>query len=461
VSELLSLLEVAAPLATGGVGAAIAKERAPRTWWATVGLPLTLGRIQHSYAEVMEACGLAVEPQLWRAISLPLRERYAPEQRIRPKVPRVLRVAPTATGLRLRLRLAKGLETAQVQAASEKLRHAWGVHGIYVSEVRPGVVELRLVGFDLLRQVRMPARASAKGAGLLRVPVALREDGTVFFRDFRSAPHALNVGATESGKSMMQRSILTALARRSVALVGIDCKKGVELSPFAPRLSALATEPDAAGDLVGALLDVMEGRYDLIRQHQGISSKVAPEDITSDIWGLPEGIRPVPVVVMIDEIAELFLIANAKQRDALVNDLVRFAQLARAAGMFLEVAGQRFGSDLGKGATALRAQLTGRYCHRVNDEASAKMALGDISEQAVKAATWIPPKQPGTAIVGDTSGAWSRVRTPNIPLRDAVAVCRDTAHLTPDIPELAAFRPMPAVPAPAPALVPAPAPATP
>jgi S-DNA-T family DNA segregation ATPase FtsK/SpoIIIE len=422
-----------------------------------VGLPLTLGRIRHSYSEVMEACGLAVEPQLWRAMSLPVRAHYAAEQRIRPKVPRVLRVVPTATGLRLRLRLAKGLETAHVRDASERLRHAWGLHGVYVTDVRPGVVELRLVGFDLLKAVRMPARASVKGAGLLRVPVALREDGTVFFRDFRAAPHALNVGATESGKSMMQRSILTALASRSVALVGIDCKNGVELGPFLPRLSALATDPEQAAELIVALLTEMAARYDLIRDYQGISAATPEEEITSDIWSLPEHVRPVPIVVLIDEIAELFFIPDTKKRDALVNNLVRLAQLARAAGIYLEIAGQRFGSDLGKGATALRAQLTGRYCHRVNDEASAKMALGDVSEVAVWSATRIPPDRPGTAIVGDTSGHWSRVRTPNIPLRDAVDVCRYSAHLTPELPALAAFKPVPAIPV---QTAPVPAPAT-
>jgi S-DNA-T family DNA segregation ATPase FtsK/SpoIIIE len=97
----------------------------------------------------------------------------------------------------------------------------------------------------------------------------------------------------------------------------------------------------------------------------------------------------------------------------------------------------------------LRAQLTGRVCHRVNDEASAKMAFGDISPEALTSVLSIAPEQPGTAVAADTSGCWCRVRTPHTSLRDAVAACNRHAHLTPDVPALHAFRPvLPALPTP-------------
>jgi DNA segregation ATPase FtsK/SpoIIIE, S-DNA-T family len=185
----------------------------------------------------------------------------------------------------------------------------------------------------------------------------------------------------------------------------------------------------------------MEARFRLI----GLRSGAGPGAVlTSDVWGLPEAVRPVPVVVVVDEVAELFLAAgkdDEKRRDAMVTKLIRLAQLGRAAGIYLEVCGQRFGSELGKGATMLRAQLTGRICHRVNDESSANMALADISPEAALAATSIPAQRPGVAVVGDSSGGWSRVRSPHLTLDDAAAVCRDTAALVPDLPRLDAFRP--------------------
>jgi S-DNA-T family DNA segregation ATPase FtsK/SpoIIIE len=149
-------------------------------------------------------------------------------------------------------------------------------------------------------------------------------------------------------------------------------------------------------------------------------------------------------VLLVDEVAELFLVATRKEegrRDEMVTQLIRLAQLGQAAGIYLEVCGQRFGAELGKGATMLRAQLTGRVCHRVNDEASAKMALGDISPEAVLAACAIAPELPGLAVVGDTSGGWSRIRTPYLSLARASAMCAENSHLVPELPKLDCFRP--------------------
>ncbi|OEV32161.1 conjugal transfer protein TraS, partial [Streptomyces nanshensis] len=186
------------------------------------------------------------------------------------------------------------------------------MHGVYVEPVKPGVVELRLVGFDVLRRVRMPRKA---GGGFLRVPVALREDATAFVRDYRAIPHELVLGATLSGKSMYLRHLITGLAAQPVALAGIDCKRGVELAPFAPRLSALATDAGQAAELLPTLVQEMEDRYDLIRARQGIAPSTPDEEITSDVWGLPESERPVPIVLFVDEVAELFLVASRKDEE--------------------------------------------------------------------------------------------------------------------------------------------------
>ncbi len=437
MTDIATLLEVGGPVAALGGGAAYARAKHPGIYWSTVGLPMSTARLLSSYGSVMEACGLTVAPSRLRVLAVKATTR----REVRPVPPRRGIIRPTTTGLRIRLRLAPGQEPADVAASAERLRHAWGVHAVYVTTIKPGVVELRLVGFDVLRKVRMPRKVAAD---FLKVPVALREDATPFVRDYRTVPHGLTLGATLSGKSMYLRHLVAGLARQPVALVGIDCKRGVELAPFAPRLSALATDPDQAAELLPALIKEMEDRYDLIKARQGIAPATPDEEVTSDIWGLPKHERPVPVVLLVDEVAELFLVATKKEeerRDEMVTQLIRLAQLGRAAGIYLEVCGQRFGAELGKGATMLRAQLTGRVCHRVNDEASAKMALGDIAPEAVSAACAIAPEQPGLAIAGDTSGGWSRIRTPYLSLADAAKTCHASAHLVPDLPVLKPFRP--------------------
>ncbi|MFB4424525.1 FtsK/SpoIIIE domain-containing protein [Streptomyces sp. QL37] len=431
MSDLTTVIEVAGALsAAGGLG--YTKVRAPRVFWSLVGLPVARVRFAATYRSTMDACGLTVQPSRLRAFMV---RNVARRQDVQPVPPKVRRVRGSSTGMRVTLRLPAGLEPADVAAASERLRHAWGVHSVHVAEIKPGFVELRMTGYDVLRRVKMPRRLPRKvTSGPLVVPVALREDGTAYVRDYTKIPHSLTLGANQSGKSMYQRNLITGLAKLPVGLVGIDCKRGVEQRGYAPRLSALAITPDEASQLLEVLVREMEDRFDTLSAH-GVS----------DLWDLPAKVRPVPLVVLVDEVAELFLTAvkrDEERRDRMVMHLVRLAQMARAVGIYLEICGQRFGSELGKGATMLRAQLTGRVVHRVNDKQTADMGLGDIAPDAVYAVTTIPPDRPGVAVAGDSSGGWSRIRTPELSAADAVATCHEYAHLTPDVPALAPFRPV-------------------
>ncbi|MFJ2722451.1 FtsK/SpoIIIE domain-containing protein [Streptomyces sp. NPDC087437] len=434
MADLTMWLEATGALAGAG-GLGYAKVRAPRVYWSLVGLPVTWGRFTITYRSTMDVCGLTVQPSRLRALIA----RNVARREVLPVPPKVRRVRGTSTGLRVTLRLPAGLEPADLMAASERLRHAWGVHSVTIAETKPGYVELRMTGYDVLRRVRLPRGARPDG---LAVPVALREDGTAFVRDYRKVPMALTLGANNSGKSVYQRNLIKGLARLPVALVGIDCKRGVEQKAYASRLSALATTPDDAASLLDVLVAEMESRFDLL------SSRGA-----SDVWELPEALRPVPVVVLVDEVAELFLISSKKdeeRRERIVTALIRLAQMARAVGIYLEVCGQRFGSELGRGATMLRAQLTGRVVHRVNDKQTAEMGLADVAPDAVMAAGLIPAERPGTAVAADSSGGWAKIRTPHTSRDEVVAVCREFAHLVPDLPALEPFRPH------VPAVVPAP-----
>ncbi|MES5819093.1 FtsK/SpoIIIE domain-containing protein [Streptomyces sp. RG80] len=431
---MLKLLVIAC--AALAVLALLLRWRRPVWYWFAFGAVLAIVRVRVRYATTMEACRLTVPASRMRRAWARWAGKPVPQQR----VPRLLWIRPTRTGLRLRVRLWPGQDAFEFSAASDRLRHSFAVHQVTSREIKPGVVELTLTGYDVLKRVQMPATPDS---GVLKIPLALVEDGTVHYRDYREVPHSITVGATQSGKSVTQRTVIKELAAQHVALVGIDCKK-IELGPFARRFSALADNPDDAVELLEALVARMEGIYDVVRIEQRISADTPDGEIAANIWDLPEELRPVPIVVTIDEIAELTLSTkkNDPRRDRIVKALVRLAQLGRAAGIFLDIYGQRFGSELGDGITMLRAQLTGRMVHRVNDESTAKMAFGDISPHAVFAATQIPNTRRGMAIVGYSTGEWVRIRTPHTTMRQAVAACNRHAHLAPVLPELARFRPL-------------------
>ncbi|MEU0599772.1 FtsK/SpoIIIE domain-containing protein [Streptomyces sp. NPDC006393] len=438
----MTWLTVALVLVVAAAG--LLRWRRPAWYWLTFGVILATLRVLFRYASVMDACGLTVPPSRWRLALARTTNRPVPG----PRAPRILRLRPTRTGLVLRLKLRPGQDAFDVAASCDRLRHSFAMYGVTSRELRSSVVEVRMTGYDVLKRVQMPAKTDARP---MRIPVALREDGAVHYRDYRVIPHGLTLGATESGKSVYQRNLVAALAPQRVALVGIDCKQGVELFPLARRFSALADDQDTAAELLDALVSHMRDVYQVIRAEQRITADVPDAEIAADIWDLPEHLRPVPIVVLVDEVAELALSTkkNDPRRDRIIKALVRLAQLGRAAGIYLEICGQRFGSELGDGITMLRAQLTGRTAHRVNDQSSANMAFGDIAPDAVLAAIQIPTDMPGVAITGDSTGGWARIRAPHTSLRQAVNICNRYADLAPDLPALAPFRPLPGIPKPA------------
>ncbi|MGH3343681.1 MAG: FtsK/SpoIIIE domain-containing protein [Carbonactinosporaceae bacterium] len=393
-----------APAAVVAGGLAL-RAYAPGVYWSSIGYPAATLGVLGTWPTVTDACGLSVRPSRVRSAVARARGRQAGHRPPRRGIP-----TPTRCGFTVTVRLRSGQTPADYEAAAERLRHAWGVHAVYARPApRPGRVVLRAVAWDVLNRPKIPRRARR---ATLAVPVGVFEDGTTYTRDYRATPHRLVLGATQSGKSTHIRALIVELAPQPVALVGVDCKRGIELAPFADRFTALATDPGEADDLLTVLETELDSRLDLVASHAG----------AVDIYHLPREVQPIPVVVFVDEIAELFLIASkadTDRRDRAVRILVRIGQLGRAAGMYLEVCGQRFGSELGKGATMLRTQLSGRVCHRVNDTQTADMALADIAPEAVEAATRLRPDRPGLAVVGSDAGLWQRARTPFIPLHQA------------------------------------------
>ncbi|WP_181785709.1 FtsK/SpoIIIE domain-containing protein [Streptomyces phytophilus] len=399
------------------------RRRFPVAWWLCLGFPAAWLRVVRTWRPLMAGCGLAISRKAALTVVSGLVGNGAPPPL--PRVPRRGAVRPTAGGFWLLVRLLPGQVPEDFAKASPAIAEAWQVHAVRATAYRPGVVRVVASAADPLRAPQIPQQ---RGPGrLLRVVVGVLETGVQWAIDLRAVPHWLIVGATRSGKSTLINALVAGLAPQPVALVGIDCKGGMELSLYGPRLSALATNRRQAVKLLASLVDLTLDRMVVCRAAH-----------VRNIWGLPESKRPVPVVVIVDEIAELFLIASRSEKDeahAAGTALIRLAQLGAALGVFLVVAGQRVGSDLGPGVTALRAQLGGRVCHRVADPGTAEMALGDLNPDALKAAQAIRPEQAGTAVLASGEG-WERARSHLITETDAEAVAAEYAHLTPQLPEL-------------------------
>ena len=431
---------------SGYLGALALRRRSPRWHWILIRYPLCLLRMLGTWRALCVECGLTTARRTGRAL---LGDLVVKGDELKPRVPRLMVGLPGFQGLTARVRLLPGQTPDAYAQAADAMAHTWRVHAVRATSPARGTVHLTLTAHDplsrvivradprhdpgvgagggrVLRLVR-PARVPGLGAGLsLALMVGIREDGKAWVIDLRKVPHWLITGATRSGKSTLIHALVVRLAPLPVALVGIDLKGGMELSLYRPRLTALATTRNEAAGLLGALVDLVLDRMQECRA-AGVRS----------IWDLP--MVPPPVVVLVDEVAELYLLGDKtekEQRERAAVALLRLAQLGAALGVHLIVGGQRVGSDLGPGLTALRAQLSGRVCHHVSDPETAVMTLGDVFPDAVDAAQLITAEQQGCAVTTDTDAGWLRARSTYTTPEEAADVARRYAHLTPALPGL-------------------------
>jgi hypothetical protein len=401
----------------------------PRSFWYVIGFPLKAIRVYLTWRHVAYGCTLTRKRRVWRlsleavpwvgTASAVVRERRRVRRVDIERAPRLGVMRPTGMGWRVRVRLHDGQIPDDYVKVSERLAHAWRVYAVRVVDSAPGSVTLLATMRDPLTEVDVTPETGE----LLTVRPGRLENGHDWIIDFRTVPHWLNAGATQSGKSNLANAIMKGLAPQSVALVGFDLKGGVEFTPYAPRLSALATMRAECLRLLDDLVTVLTYRMQTCR-----------EAGARNVWKLPARARPVPIVVLVDEVAELFLMADKSEKEEIAKTataLLRVAQLGRAFAVYLIVCGQRIGSDLGPGVTALRSQLSGRICHRVNDPETATMTLGDMAPDALDAARAIAAETPGVAIVAGQDGTWHRGRSVYVSEEEAEAAARRHASLTP------------------------------
>jgi len=447
-------------VASGLLVAPALRQGAPGLWWWTVGFPVLWVRMRLTWRRLARECDLTV----MRGSGSALVGRLAVKGReLDAIVPHLSIGLPRSAGrVSASVRLRAGQTPEAFVKAGEAMAHTWRVHAVRVTSPDRGRVDLLVSAVDPLTDptvvasplgayvARLSAAARSRGgvlarrlgrgssgsdvpvlpegAAVLLVRVGVREDGWPWVLDLGMVPHWLITGATRSGKSNLVNALVVELAPRPVALVGIDLKGGLELAPYLPRLSALATTRAETVGLLERLVQLLEERMRWCQEWEARS-----------IWDLPALARPVPVVVIVDEVAEIYLAADRAGKSEAAQCsvmLVRLAQLGAALGVHLIVAGQRVGSDLGDGVTALRAQLGGRICHRVTDPGTAVMTLGDLYPDAVDAAQLITPGERGVAITTDADGSWLRARSTHTTAGAASEVVERFAHLRPSLPLL-------------------------
>lgn len=237
--------------------------------------------------------------------------------------------------------------------------------GIEVPNAERALVSLREILEDQVFSQSKSKLTFALGRDIAGAPIVA---------DLARMPHLLIAGSTGSGKSVCMNaliaSILFSATPDEVKLMMIDPKM-VELSNYngIPHLiHPVVTDAKKAAKALRWAVHEMEKRYDTF-------AKAGVKDIARyNAWLAEQEMedKPSPMpqfVILIDELADLMLVAPADVEDA----ICRLAQMARAAGMHLVVATQRPSVDVITGI--IKANIPCRIAFAVSSQTDSRVIL--------------------------------------------------------------------------------------
>ena len=212
-----------------------------------------------------------------------------------------------------------------------------------------------------------------------KLTVGLGKDvaGNVQLADIAKMPHVLIAGSTGSGKSVCINTIITSIIYNAkpseVKFVMVD-PKVVELSVYngIPHLLIpVVTDPKKAAGALAWAVQEMDDRYNKfaekgVRDLKGYNKAIEKEN---ELGKLPQ------IVIIIDELADLMMVAKNDVEDA----ICRLAQKARAAGMHLVIATQRPSVDVITGL--IKANVPSRIAFAVSSQVDSRTILDCIGAE--------------------------------------------------------------------------------
>jgi len=242
-----------------------------------------------------------------------------------------------------------------------------GLVGLEVPNPTPGKVLMRSI-------VEGPEFSKIVDKGGLAFALGEDAGGQSLALDLAAMPHLLIAGATGSGKSVCINSLVASLLMTrppdELRMIMVDPKR-VELTPFngIPHLvMPVIVEPDDVQPALRGLINEMTRRYKLMEE-MGVRNIAGYNAKASEPMCF--------LVLIVDELADLMMTGGLEVEQ----QLVRLAQLGRAAGIHMVLATQRPSVKVVTGL--LKANVPARVAFAVASQVDSRVILDGAGAEAL------------------------------------------------------------------------------
>ncbi len=284
---------------------------------------------------------------------------------------------------RYEVELEKGVRLNKLTSCADDIALSLGASGVRIAPV-PG--KISVVGIEVpnntvttvsLRDV-IDSHEFRKSESRSSIAVGKDIGGTCIIGNIARFPHMLIAGTTGSGKSVCMNSIIISLLYKAspedVKLIMVDPKM-VELGIYngIPHLLIpVVTDPKkAAGSLQWAVTEMMRRYRSMsdagVRDLESYNSMIEGGEV--------EGEKLPQIVVIIDELADLMLVAAKEVEES----ICRIAQMGRAAGIHLIIATQRPSADVITGL--MKANIPSRIAFAVASAMESRIILDTVGAE--------------------------------------------------------------------------------
>ena len=283
-------------------------------------------------------------------------------------------IGPTVTQFELEIKA--GTKVSKLLSIQREIALALAARDVRIEAPIPGK---NTIGIELPNEVNssvsfkevLSKMPEVNEKNLLAVGLGKDIMGKVKWMEINTTPHLLVDVATGIGKSVCVNCIITSILMRTkpdeVKLVMVDPKK-VELTMYngIPHLLApVVTDPKKASVALKNIVAEMERRYDVFERTKNKNIKGYNKFCETN----PEYPKMPYIVVIIDELADLMLVAAKEVEDS----IMRITQMARAAGIHLIVATQRPSTDVITGV--VKANIPSRISFAVSSSIDSRTIL--------------------------------------------------------------------------------------